>query len=114
MIPRLNNKSRYWAIRISEMKISYCRLGIGNICNRLPRSFTYIVPYPIYQILDLSATGPGVENLANFELWQPVHLDGKGNTLNAAKKRVGHMWLQKVDVEDWMDVHTGGKIKPER
>ena len=43
-----------------------------------------------------------------------VNLDGKGNALNAARKRVSHMWLQKADVEDGMDVHTGWKIEPER
>ena len=43
-----------------------------------------------------------------------VHLDGKGNALNAARKRVGHMWLQKDDVEYWMDVHIGGEIEAER
>ena len=96
------------------MKISYCRLGIGKISNRWPRSFRYVVPYPIYQILYFATTDLGVENLANFKLRQFVHLDGKGNALNAAKKRVGHMWLQKADVEDGMDVHTGGKIEPER
>ena len=96
------------------MKMSYCRLGFGKISNRLPRSLRCVVPYPIYQILDLSATDPGVQNLSNFELWQTVHLDGKGNALDAARKRVGHMWLQKADVEDWMDVHAGGKIKSER
>ena len=96
------------------MKISYCRLGIGKICNRLPTSLRYVVPYPIDQILYFSATDPGVENLANFELWKSVHLDGKGNALNAARKRVGHMWLQKADMEYWMDVHTGGEIETER
>ena len=96
------------------MKISYCRLGIGKISNRLPRSLTYVIPYPIYQILYFPATDPGVENLANFELWQAIHLDGKGNTLNAATKRGGHMWLQEADVEYWMDVHTGGEIELER
>ena len=96
------------------MKIRYCRLGIGNICNRLPRSLRYVVPYPIYQILYFSTTEPGVENLANFKLRQSVHLDGEGSGFKAARKRVGHMWLQKADVEDGMDVHTGGKIEPER
>ena len=96
------------------MKINYYRLGIGKISDGLPRSFRYVVAYPIYQMLDFFATDPGVENFANFELWQTAHLDGKGNALNAARKRVGHMWLQKADAEDWMDVHTGGKIKPER
>ena len=85
------------------MKISYCRLGIRNICNRVPRSLRYVVPYPIYQILNFSTTDPGVENLANFKLRQSVHLDGKGNALNAARKRVGHMWLLEADVEDGMD-----------
>ena len=96
------------------MKISYCRLGIGKISNKLPKSFSYVKPYPIYQIMYFFATDPGVEDLANFELWQAVHLDGNGNALNVARKRVGHMWLQKADVENWMDVHTGGLIKPER
>ena len=96
------------------MNISYCRLGIRKIGNRLPRSLRYAVPYPIYQILYLSTTDPGVENLANFKLRQSVHLDGEGSALKAARKRVGHMRLQKADVEDGMDVHTGGKIEPER
>ena len=81
------------------MKISYCKLGIGKISNRLPRSLRYVVPYPIYQILYFSTTDPGVEDLANFKLRQAVHLDRKGNALNAARKRVSHMWLQKADVE---------------
>ena len=96
------------------MKISYRRLGIRKICNRLPRSLRYVVPYPIYQILYFSTTDPGVENLANFKLRQSVHLDGEGSALKAARKRVGHMWLEKVDVEDGMDVHSGWKIEPER
>ena len=95
------------------MEISYCRLGIGKICNRLPRSIRNVVTDPIDEVLDLAAADLGVENLANFELRQTVHLDGKGNALNAAKKRVGHMGLQKADVEDWMDIHAGGKIDPE-
>ena len=96
------------------MKISYCRRGIGKICNRLPRSFRYIVPDPIDEILDFAAADLGVENLMIFELRQTVHLDGKGDSLNAAKKRVGHMRLQEADVEDGMDVHAGGEIESER
>ena len=73
------------------MKISYCRMGIGKICNRLLRSLIYVVPYPIDEILDLAAADPGVENLTNFELWQTVHLDGKGDSLDAARKRCASM-----------------------
>ena len=96
------------------MKVRYCKPGIRKICNRLPRSLRYVVSYPIYQILCFFATDPGVENLANFELGQSVHLDGKGNSLNAARKSVGHMWLEKADVEYGMDVHTRGEIESER
>ena len=84
------------------------------MCNRLPRSLRYIVPYPIDEILELAAADPGVENLTNLELWQTVHLDEKGNSLNATRKRVGHMRLQEADVEDGMDVHAGGEVESEK
>ena len=36
------------------------------------------------------------------------------NFLDSARERDRHMRFQEADMEDWVDVHGGGKIKSER
>ena len=96
------------------MKIRYYRLGIRQIRHRLPRSLRNIVPDPIDKVPDLPLEDLGVENFADLELREAIHVEGRGNFLDSAWERVRHMRLQEADVEDRMDVHGGGKIKSER
>ena len=69
-----------------------------------------VVAYPIDEIPDLAPEDLRVQNFPNFELGKAGHLDGGGNPLKATRECVCHMRFQKADVEDRMDVHTGGKI----
>ena len=96
------------------MKIRYCRLGIRQIRHRLPRSLRNIVPDPIDKVPDLPPQNLGVQNFADLELQEAIHVERRGDFLDSARERVCHMRLQEADVEDRVDVHGRGKIKSER
>ena len=87
------------------MKSRYCKVGIGKIRYRLPRLLRFVVSHPIDKIPDLAAEDLGAENFSDLKLRKTVDVDGRGNLFDAAWERVGHMRLQKADVEDRVDVH---------
>ena len=96
------------------MKIRYSRVGICQILHRLPRALRNIVPDPIDKVPDLPPEDLGVQNFADLELREAIHVERGGNLLDSARERVRHMRFQEVDMEDWMNVHGGRKIKPKR
>ena len=87
------------------MKGSYCKFGIGKIRYRLPRLLGFVVTHPIDKIPDLASEDLGAENFSDLELRKTVDVDGRGNLFDAAWERVGHMRLQKADMEDRVDEH---------
>ena len=96
------------------MKIRYCRLCIFQILHKLARSLRNVVPDPIDKVPDLPPEDLGVQNFADLELREAIHVERGGNLLDSARKRVRHMRFQEADMEDRMDVHGGRKIKSER
>ena len=96
------------------MKIRYGRLGIFQILHRLPRAFRDIVPDPIEKVPDLPPEDLGVQDFADRELKEAIHVERGGNFLHAARERVRHMRFQEADMEDMMNMHGWRKIKSER
>ena len=96
------------------MKIRYCRLGIRQIFHRLPQSLRNIVPDPIDKVPDLPPEDLGVQNFADLEPREAIHVERGGNLFDSARERVRHMRFQEADMEDKMNVHGGRKIKSER
>ena len=96
------------------MKTLYCKLGIFKVGSRFPSALKNVVSDPIDKIVDLAPVELGVENFPNLELRRTVHVEGRMNLLDATWKRVGHMRLQKADMEDRMDMHGRGEIESER
>ena len=95
------------------MKIRYCRLDIFQILHRLPRSLRNIVPDLIDKVPDLPLEDLGVQNFADLELREAIHVQRGGNFLDSARERVRHVRFQEADMEDRMNVHGRRKIKSE-
>ena len=96
------------------MKIRYCRLCICQILHRLPRSLRNVVPDPIDKVPEIPLEDLGVQNFADLELREAIHVERGGGFLDSARERVRHMRLQEADMEDRMNVPGGRKIKSER
>ena len=96
------------------MKIRYCRQGIRQILHRLPRLLRNIVPDPIDKVPNLPPEDLGVQDFADLELREAIHVERGGNFLESARERVCHVWFQEADMEDKMNVHGGRKITSER
>ena len=93
------------------MEVGNCHRSIGKICSRLPRSVGNIVSDPIDEIQEFAPSDLGVQNCPNLKLWKPVHLDGVRGRLDASRDCIGNVGFEEADMEDWMDVHGGGKIE---
>ena len=96
------------------MKIRYCRLCICQILHRLPRALRNVVPDPIVKIPDLAPEDLGVQDFADLELREDIHMERGRNLLDSARERVCHMPFQEADMEDRMNVQGGRKIESER
>ena len=60
------------------MKIRYCRLCICQILHRLPRALRNVVPDPIDKVPNLPPEDLGVQNFADLELREAIHVERGG------------------------------------
>ena len=60
------------------MKIINCQLGMSKVVGRFPRSVVYVVADPIHEVVQFAVPKFGVEDRLNLELWNAVHMDGRG------------------------------------
>ena len=60
------------------------RLGIRQILHRLPRSLRNIVPDSIDKVPDLPPEDLGVQNFADLELREAIHVERRGDFLDSA------------------------------
>lgn len=93
---------------IEFVKSGNSRRAVREVFGGLPGGVR--VTDPTDKVLEVATNEAGIENLFDFELFVTVDNNWKGRRLNLTDKRVGGDRFQERDVEDWMDLHRGGKL----